>query len=534
MIEKVRIRGYRKYKDITISPVDGLNIIVGDNDAGKSTILEAINLALTGRVNGRPAQEELNPYWFNKELVDEFFENRSNGQHVEKPTISVEIFLFDTNELQGLVGANNSEEPTRALPGIELSIEPNPEYSSEIEVYFNSGATILPVEFYCIKWRSFAGYDLISRPKALSTAVIDSRTIRSSSGVDAHLKQMLSDNLSPQEKAQIATAYRSIKEQMTTQHLNSVNEKIKQLDDGLDDFPLTIAMDQSSKTSWDANVSPFANGLPFSMAGLGNQVKMKVTLAMNRSIGAAKIVMIEEPENHLSHTSLNKLVHRINATMEDGSQQVFITTHSSFVLNRLGLDSLLLVSKEQITTFSNIKPDTVDYFRKLSGYDTLRFVFAPKVVLVEGPSDEIVFERFYKDAYGNRPIEDGIDVICMRGLSLSKCLELAHALDKVCVVLRDNDGQDPQLIKSKLEAYLSEKRKLCVSESAAGKSLEPQILHANPTVDFHGLLTIQTSTDVVRWMQNNKTDAALRILDSSISIEPPSYFSEAMEFIHGA
>lgn len=65
MIKKIRIRGYRIHRDLTIYPNQKLNLIVGGNEAGKSTLSEAIVLALTGRINGRSAAEELNPYWFN-------------------------------------------------------------------------------------------------------------------------------------------------------------------------------------------------------------------------------------------------------------------------------------------------------------------------------------------------------------------------------------------------------------------------------------------------------------------------------------
>ena len=47
-IRKVKIHNFKCYRDFEITLEEGLNIVVGDNEAGKSTILEAINLALTG------------------------------------------------------------------------------------------------------------------------------------------------------------------------------------------------------------------------------------------------------------------------------------------------------------------------------------------------------------------------------------------------------------------------------------------------------------------------------------------------------
>ena len=58
-IERVIVKNYRALRsaDITLDPE--LNVIVGDNESGKSTLLEAINLALRCQLNRRPAAYEL-------------------------------------------------------------------------------------------------------------------------------------------------------------------------------------------------------------------------------------------------------------------------------------------------------------------------------------------------------------------------------------------------------------------------------------------------------------------------------------------
>ena len=110
MIERVRVLGYRKFRELNFEPHQRLNILVGDNDAGKSTLLEAITLALTGRVSGRLASDEVNPFWFNAEMVKEFFAGRSTGETPAPPAIEIEVFLHDHDDFQrNLFGANNSE-----------------------------------------------------------------------------------------------------------------------------------------------------------------------------------------------------------------------------------------------------------------------------------------------------------------------------------------------------------------------------------------------------------------------------------------
>jgi recombinational DNA repair ATPase RecF len=59
------IQNYRIFQDFILDLQPGMNIIVGDNDCGKSTLLEAVNLALTGRLKGTLLAQVLSPYLFN-------------------------------------------------------------------------------------------------------------------------------------------------------------------------------------------------------------------------------------------------------------------------------------------------------------------------------------------------------------------------------------------------------------------------------------------------------------------------------------
>ena len=59
MLTKIHIQNYRVFTDFTLEFSAGLNVIVGDNDTGKSTLLEAVNLALTSRLRGRLLASEL-------------------------------------------------------------------------------------------------------------------------------------------------------------------------------------------------------------------------------------------------------------------------------------------------------------------------------------------------------------------------------------------------------------------------------------------------------------------------------------------
>lgn len=534
MITKIRIQGYRIYKDFLLKPNPGVNILVGDNDAGKSTLMEAISLALNGRIGGRGILEELNPHWFNTDVVTEFLTLRRAGMKPALPQILIELYLQNTDELQGLLGAVNADVPTNACPGVFLSIFPNEEYKDELDEWLKAPSALLPIEYYTYEWRSFADSELTRRPRALSVATIDSRTVKSAAGVDYHLRQILSDHLETSEKAQISLDYRGIKASMTDGALAPVNKRLSGLGAALQSEPMALAMDQTSRTSWESVVTPHVDGLPFAMAGQGQQAAIKISLAMKRHSAKANIVMIEEPENHLSHTSLTTLLNRIeDLSTED--QQLFISTHSTYVLNRLGLDSLLLLHRNSASKITELHPDTVSYFQRLPGYDTLRLVLAKKVVLVEGPSDEIIFERVYEDCFSARPMAHGIDVISMRGLALARCLELCAAINKPVAVMRDNDGVEPAELREPIEKWLDAKRReLFIGLVADGTTLEPQLITANGEPHLRRMLGITAAATLLTWMAREKTEGAIRLAESDEVLSPPAYMKAAAEFIHYA
>ena len=48
-LSKIRIRNFRNFEDFTASFAGGLNVIVGENNIGKSNLLDAIRLSLGNR-----------------------------------------------------------------------------------------------------------------------------------------------------------------------------------------------------------------------------------------------------------------------------------------------------------------------------------------------------------------------------------------------------------------------------------------------------------------------------------------------------
>ena len=69
-IEKILIKNFKCFGSFELDLKSGINIIVGDNEVGKSSIIEAIHLALNGILNGKYLKNELTEYLFNKSSIE--------------------------------------------------------------------------------------------------------------------------------------------------------------------------------------------------------------------------------------------------------------------------------------------------------------------------------------------------------------------------------------------------------------------------------------------------------------------------------
>ncbi|QQM20553.1 AAA family ATPase [Rhodococcus sp. P-2] len=531
MITRVRSSNYRSLRALDFLPHENVNIVVGDNEAGKSTILEVIALVLGGRVHGRWAADDLNPHWFTQDVVKDYFESLRNGVNHDLPTIDLEVFFkVGTAGAERLRGLHNSAD--QDCPGLRMRVIPDPDRSVELEEYLRLPdlPELIPTDLFIVDWRDFSGEKVTRQPRGLGFATVNMATVSSSSGVDYKLRQLLRDFVTPQESAKIALEHRKAKDSITSGVLRSVNDRIN--GEG-GSFGVGLQMDQSANTNWDMSVTPHIEEIPFSSLGHGRQVSTKIALAMSRNSDRTRFVLVEEPENHLSHTGLMKILARIN-DLSNG-RQLFITTHSSFVLNRLGFDSIHLMHRSELVPLSgdSISDETIRYFQKQSGYDTLRLAIAEKIVVVEGPSDEMIFNRAFQSIKGREPRECGIDVIAL-GTRGKRALELARALNKKIAVLRDNDGKDPSHWTSAAADLIQPgKREMFIGDVIDGHTLEPQLVSANDVAVLRRILSLEVDADVTEYMLANKTESAWIITESGMDLTWPDYIVRAVDFIDG-
>lgn len=530
MLTKIHIQNYRAFRDFTLEFSAGLNVIVGDNDAGKSTLLEAVNLALTSRLRGRLLASELSPHLFNHAAAASYIAAVAEGKNPAPPEIVIDLFLEESEDTATLKGTNNSS--LENVPGLRLRVGFWEEFAQEYANFIASTEqlTLIPTEYYRVEWLNFAGNPVSARGVPASASMIDASVIRLQSGADHYLQQIITDHLDPKQRVEIARAYRSLRETFTgNAAIAAINVELAATQEGLTDRELSLAIDISGRASWESNLVPHLDDLPCQFVGSGAQNMLKVLLALNRTAEACHVVLIEEPENHQSPASLNALVAKIADRCE--GKQVLVTTHSSFVLNKLGLDRLVLLGHSTGLRLTDLPTDTLDYFKKLPGYDTLRVALAKRIILVEGPSDELVVQRAFRDAHGRLPLELGVDVISVRGLSFKRFLDIALPLERSVEVVLDNDGNNPTEVRQRYAEYLKSPHiRLHIGDPGDGHTLESQLVTSCDSKTLNGLLdtAFPADAELAEYMIKNKTSCALKIFEYPGKLTLPQYIRDAV------
>ncbi|WP_430735492.1 ATP-dependent nuclease [Halodesulfovibrio aestuarii] len=544
-IEKVLIKNFRCFEgEFELALNDGLNIIVGNNEAGKSTILEAINLALTGLLNGRYLKNELSQYLFNKTILNNYLKSLKSKKPSLPPSITIELHFDDKETKHEILKGNGNLHKLKRC-GISLRVEFDEEYLSEYnELIKNEKVTSLPIEYYKIVWKSFARQKVTTRTIPVKTAFINSAAAKYSNGTDIYLSKIIKNALEDSEKVSLSQSYRELIHNFDdNKAVSDIGDKFsKQVE--LSKKKVRLSADTGSANGWEDLLTIFLDDIPFQYVGKGEQCIVKTNLALSQDRAQkSSLILIEEPENHLSHTTLNHLINFINDKCSN--KQVIITTHSSFVANKLGLKDLILLNNATTTTLKKLKESTQKYFSTLPGYNTLRLLLANSAILVEGDCDELVVQKIYLQEYKKLPIEDGIDVISV-GLSYKRFLELAKQVDKKAAALRDNDNKLTS-IKNNDKDYLPKKdrRQVLFFDQVAyeykGKlekynynTLEPCLFRANSIKKLNKILgkNFKTEDELLEYINRKKTWCALKVFESKEIIQAPDYIAKAIEFVH--
>lgn len=209
-IEKLVLKNYKSFKERTVIEFnETLNILVGDNEAGKSTILEAIHLCLSGILDGKYLKHDFHQYLFNYDVVEEYLTKIKTDKTVQLPELLIEVYFQNKDELAEFEGSLNSDHNSKAQ-GIRFEIKLDNMYTDLYQDLLQSPdeQRSIPIEYFHIEWQSFARKTVISRIIPIKSVLIDSTASKIKNGSDLYLSKIIKDGLDRSEQIGLAQSYK--------------------------------------------------------------------------------------------------------------------------------------------------------------------------------------------------------------------------------------------------------------------------------------------------------------------------------------
>ncbi|KUG17087.1 putative atp-dependent endonuclease of the old family [hydrocarbon metagenome] len=472
-ISRIRIQNYRCFQDNTINFNQGLNIIIGENNAGKTTVLKALQL-----VFNRPNTE--------KPTVEDFY--RKIPSLEEPPEIKITVTIKETPDESPTDKAVIATWLTKISSPWEATLtykfflpEININKYKEIIKYFkdkknNNYFDLL--EKFLPKYvsRIYAGNpDSMNKAELEWLEKFDCRLLGAFRDVESEmltgrnplLKQVLNYFLDFDLRGIGAQSAENIEQQnQRHEEFSSCSQQlILKLNERLD-------IDNILKATRDTGASvggePFLGGkleegdaiaalklmirksgieIPIVNNGLGYNNLIYISLVLcnldlitSQELGDnAKIfpmLLIEEPEAHLHPALQYNFLRFLRKSIENKSlsRQIFITTHSTHITAAVDLDSIICMTSQADSTIKIAYPSSVfsqseedlkskKYVERYLDATKSNMLFSKGIIFAEGITEQLLLPCLAE--YLDKPLEvNHVAIVRVDGVTFKHFIKL--------------------------------------------------------------------------------------------------------------
>lgn len=517
-IKKLILRNFKRFNTLELDFDKDLNILIGGNEAGKSSVLQALDLVMRA---SRSKVESIGlESLFNFACIEKFMASPRNV--VDLPKMFVEVYLegFADHELNG----KNHSRGGIEIDGIQLVCEPVNEYTKHIGEILQDTNSSFPFEYYAIKFSTFGGYPVQPYKKPLKHLLIDSAEINNDYATREYTRSMYAANASVLERNRHGLEYRNAKTKFRDSVLKDINDK-------LPDYKFGVR--SSPKASIETDIMITEGDIPIDNKGKGRQCFIKMEFAMREREHILDVLLLEEPENHLSHVHTRKLIDRISNA---NKKQIFVATHSSLICTRLNLKKAIILSETDPSvplSLKDLPADTAKFFMKAPDNNVLELALCKKAILVEGDAEFILMEALYnKHAADGSLDKDGVHIISVDGTSFKRYFDLAKVLKIKVAAVRDNDGAYQEKCVDNYADYNLPTIKVFADQNDSRSTFEICMYEDNKVACDEQFSADRKKLTVLQYMLKNKTDAAFLLLaHKEGSLVAPTYIQEAVTWI---
>lgn len=494
-ISELHIKNYRIFTDKTIEFNERLNVIIGPNSCGKTTLLSALQILFDSSKS-----RKLNIDDFNKNIdLDELkkhspqisisvtISQSKNQTEFTDEVIPIATWLtkikppFEAKLTYRFFLPERHEQHYKDLIS-DLEINDYEGYWSFLEEYFIDKYVyklfigdeklknlvdrddLSKFDFQFLSALRDVEKDLLSGKKSLLKEILDFFTDYDVPNSD--LSEFEQEKTIKQNKAEFAKIsdelYSNLYGRLSVGK-NEILEYIKGMgamfDNSNPDFKAIFTEKEAYEhlflISQDGDIT-----LPIELNGLGynNLVYMALLLAKIQKDSKTEkygdnakfysVLAIEEPEAHLHPNMQYKFLKFLQENQKDEVNQIFITSHSPNITAAVKLDNLIVLDKNNrdIDVYYPSKAFNGDlnlknYVERFLDVTKSDMFFAKKLIFVEGLAEQLLIPEFVR-LMGKDLSDYHISVISVNGRTFRPFLELFNPdtgikKDIVCITDRD-------------------------------------------------------------------------------------------------
>jgi predicted ATP-dependent endonuclease of OLD family len=200
---------------------------------------------------------------------------------------------------------------------------------NEIINILTNDNTNFPFEFYKCDFCTFQGKQYNGYTKFINHIFVDNSRIGSEYAMKEYINNMYNSYVEGADKFEYQNQYRQYKNDFNKSILKELNEKAGNY---------YFGVKNDSKSNLQTDLTIFEDDIAIENKGKGKQCFIKTEFAIRKSKKNIDIMLIEEPENHLSHSNMLLLVNQI-ANVKD--RQLFIATHNNLICSRLNFGKII-------------------------------------------------------------------------------------------------------------------------------------------------------------------------------------------------
>lgn len=484
-LSKLKLMNYRCFgSEEQVILIDDLTTFIGNNSAGKTAALSALNCMFSENSGDRILKRS--DFHLPGEMAPDEMENQN---------LYIET-VFEFEELQPETGGGEYAIPIffqhlvvdnpGGLPYLRIRLEATWEKSSTIDGSIDSKISYITcpesVEIEENHHAPAARRDLDKIRVVYIPAVRDpSRQLKNASGTMMY-QVMSSINWSEETKGNVKAKIKELNEQFegekgVSMFGTSLAEQWKAYDS--DDRYSTASLRfnstdiETSIRKTEVVFEPTETGKEYTIDQMGDGLRslfyislvdsiLDVEGKMQREIEAdpentsfsrkppiLTIVALEEPENHIAPHLLGKLVGNLRNIAGKHNAQAIMTSHSPAIVKRVDPENLRYFRMDKDLLASKVRSITLP--EKENAQDQYKYIkeavraypelyFAKLVILGEGDSEEIILPKYWEVLNGSVDV-GGISIVPLGGRHVNHFWRLLNDLQIPHITLLDLDRE---------------------------------------------------------------------------------------------